>query len=174
MTTRKTTKTDTEAAVQAGQDAVGKAVQAGQDAIEQAVQVTSEQYEKAFTQAKEKLDETLKQFDDVAAFGKENVEIASQSGNIFAKGVENLSGEMVAYSKKAMEDNLSAAKSVMAAKTIQEAVDLQSGFARDALSGYLAHTTKMGEMYTKVLQEAAEPLNARLTAAVDKWSKLAA
>ncbi len=175
MTTRKTTKTDTaEAAIQTGQDVVEKAVQAGQEAIDKAVQMTSDGYEKAFSSAKEKLDETMKQFDDAASFGKESVDIATQSGTILAKGVETLSGEFMAFSKKAMEDNLEATKSVMAAKTIQEAVDLQSGYVRDAFGGYLAYTTKMGEMYTKIVQEAAEPINARMTATMDKWSKLAA
>ncbi len=166
MTTRKTAKN--------GQDTVEQAVQAGQEAFDKAVRFTTENYEKAFTSAREKLDETVKQFDDVASFGKENVEVATQSGTILAKGAESLSGEFMAFSKKAMEDNIAAAKSVMAAKTIQEAVDLQSGYVRDVFGGYLAYTTKVGEMYTKIVQDAAEPINARVTAATDKWSNLAA
>jgi hypothetical protein len=63
-----------------------------------------------------------------------------------------------------IEANLAATKSLMAAKTPHEVVDLQTGFARDRLEGMATETAKIGALTMNVASQALEPLRSRFDA----------
>ena len=70
------TRTTVETAVKAGQDAIQKN-------LEQAFAMTKDQFEKAGGTM-------FKGFDDVAAFGKDNIDAVVTAGNIATKGWQDL------------------------------------------------------------------------------------
>jgi phasin family protein len=74
----------------------------------------------------------------------------------------------MAYSKKAMEDQVAAAKSLTGAKSVQEVVELQTAFAKSALEAYIAEVTKASETVSAAVKESFQPLNERVTALVEK------
>jgi hypothetical protein len=49
-------------------------------------------------------------------------------------------------------------KAALGAKSLNEALNLQSSFARRSYDGLLARSTKVGELATKVAQDAVEPI----------------
>ncbi|MEK4031771.1 phasin family protein [Methylocystis sp. IM3] len=49
---------------------------------------------------------------------------------------------------------------LIAVKTIDEAVRIQSDFAKSAYEDFLAQATKIGEIYSKLAQEAFKPTKA--------------
>ena len=59
----------------------------------------------------------------------------------------------------------------MTAKTLQEFIDLQSGYAKTAFDGYVAQSTKLGEMTSKLAKDAFAPINVQVQAAVEKFGK---
>lgn len=114
---------------------------------------------------------STKNFDEFAAFGRGNVNAALQAGSIAAKGAQIIGEEIAAYNKKALDTGVANAKSLFGVKTVQEAVDLQTGFARAGFDELVAQSTKLGKLSAKVVEETQAPLNARINTAVETFSK---
>lgn len=112
-----------------------------------------------------------KSYDDVIAFNQDNFDAMVEFGKATAKGVEELNAEVLAFNKVAIEENVAAAKAVMGAKTVQEAVDLQTEWAKAWFDSYMSQATKVGELTAKVAQEAFAPVNDRFSTAVEKMVK---
>ena len=74
----------------------------------------------------------------------------------------------MAFSKQALEEQVAAAKSLAGAKSVQEAIELQTGFAKAALEGYLANFGKLTEVLTASMKETVKPLNERVAAFVER------
>ena len=65
-------------------------------------------------------------------------------------------------------------KSLFGAKSVDEAVQMQSDFAKQAFDAYVAETGKLGELVNQTSQEAFAPVTARYAAAFEKFLKTAA
>ena len=100
-----------EAAVKTGTEAMGKS-------YEQAYSMTKEQFETANEMA-------FKSYDEIAGFGKENIEAVVASGNLFAKGAEVIGKEVAAFAQASVEANMTTAKQFFTATNVQEMFDLQ-------------------------------------------------
>jgi len=74
----------------------------------------------------------------------------------------------MAYSKKALEGQVAAAKSLTGAKSVQEVVELQTAFAKSAFEAYIAEMTKASETVSASVKESFQPINERVTAFVEK------
>ena len=84
------------------------------------------------------------------------------------KGAEALGAQAMAYSKKAVEDHVAAAKSLSGAKSVQEVIELQTTYAKSALDAYIAEVSKMSDIVSSSVKDAVKPLNERVTAAVER------
>ena len=168
--TTKSTKQGTDKAANAVEDVVA----AGQDAMQSFMKVGAENYEKAFGSARAKVEEAVKNFDQFALNGKDNVEAVMAASTACTKGMEAINAEMLGFARQMFDEGMTATKAMLGAKTLQEMVDLQTKFAKQNLDGFMTQSTKVGEMATKVAQDTAEPLNARMTAVMEKWTHLAA
>ncbi len=102
---------------------------------------------------------------NAASFGQEYVEAVVTSSKITTKAAEGLSAEIAAYSKKAYEDSVAAAKELTTCKSVSEFVEKQTEFGKISIEGFVAEATKLNEMYAAAAKEAFAPLNARFTAA---------
>jgi phasin family protein len=85
------------------------------------------------------------------------------------KGAETLGAHALAYSKKSLEDQVSAAKSLSGARSVQEVVELQTAWAKSTMEAYMAQMNKASEIVAASVKETMTPLNARVTAAVEKF-----
>ncbi len=128
-------------------------------------------YEDVMTVSKKSVETATKSYDDVLTFNRETLEALMQAGSVAAKGVEEINAELLTFNKVAFEDGVEAAKAVMSAKTVQEAVDLQTEWVKASFDGYLAQATKVGELAAKATQSMFEPVNARVAAFVEKAAK---
>jgi len=159
-------------------DAAGEAMEgvvaASQEAYESLVKSSTQQYEKAFSTAKNRMDQAVKQYNEFTMFAKDNVDAVIAASNAYAKGLEVLTSELMNFSKNSLEESVAATKALFGAKTLQEMIELQTSITSTAFDKVISQTTRVGEVATKVAQEAFEPLNSRMNHAVEKWAKLAA
>ena len=118
---------------------------------------------------KEAFEKSLTALNDINAHSKSNLEAVVASVTAATKGAETLGAETLAYSKKSLEDHVSAAKSLSSARSIQEAVELQTAWAKSAMEAYMAEMNAASEIVAASLKETVTPLNARVTAAVEKF-----
>lgn len=146
-------------------------IYATKEQIEKAVKASTEATEKAFAATKERLEALAKSYGEAAKLGKDGVEAFVAAGTLASKGVEDMNADMLAFAKSRYEGNIAAAKAMMAAKTLQEVVELQNGYTKSAFEAYVAQVNKFGEASAKLAQDAFAPLNAQMQAAVEKLVK---
>jgi phasin family protein len=134
------------------------------------IKTQAEKYTTAGAQAfKDAVDKSLTALNDLNAQSKSNLEAVVASTTAATKGAETLGAQAMAYSKKAVEDGVAAARSLGAARSVQEVIELQTSYAKSALETYLAEVNKASETVAASFKESLTPLNARMTAAVEKF-----
>jgi phasin family protein len=134
------------------------------------IKTQAEKYTAAGAQAfKEAVDKSLTALNDMNAHSKSNLEAVMASTTAATKGAETLGAQAIAYSKKSVEEGMAAARSLGAARSVQEVIELQTSFAKSALETYLAEINKASEIVAASFKESITPLNARMTAAVEKF-----
>ena len=121
---------------------------------------------KAFRDVAEKSAASLTEMN---AQGKQNLEAMVASAAAAQKGVEALSAQSVAFTKKSWEDGVAAAKSMSQARSIQELLELQTTWAKSATEAYLAEVTRATEVVTASVKDSFQPINERVTASVEKF-----
>ena len=108
---------------------------------------------------------TMKSFEDMQKFGKDNAEAAMKTLGAFSKSVQTIAVEMADYSKKAFEDSAAATEKLMGAKSIEKAVEVQSDYFKSAYEGFVSQTAKLGELYSDLAQEAYKPFESYVSKA---------
>lgn len=103
-----------------------------------------------------------KNIEELAVYGRKNVEAVAMAGTILTKGFETMAAAWLEFAKESMDQTVGTARSVMGAKTLREAVDLQSDFAKTSVNGFIAESTRFTEMGAKVAQEALSPIKDRV------------
>lgn len=130
---------------------------------------TVEQFTTAGNQAfKDSIEKSLSALGEVNANSKKNLEAVVASVTAATKGAEALGAQAMAYSKKALDEQVAAAKRLSAAKSVQEVVELQTSFAKNALEAYIAEVTKASDTVSASVRECFQPINERVTALVEK------
>lgn len=132
-------------------------------------------FDKYFGDAKAQVEkasaQTMKAYEDAAKFNKENLDAFVVASTTYAKGVESVSKSWAAFAQETFEASANVAKAILGAKTLKEAVDLQTDFAKTTFDKFVAEGTKVSEASIKVTNEALEPINARVNVAVEKMLK---
>jgi len=117
----------------------------------------------------EGVEKMTKGLENAATFGQDNVEAVVSSSKIAAKAAESMGAEIAAYSKKAYEDSLAAAKELSSCKSVTEFVEKQTSFTKVTIETFVDEAARLNEMYAAAAKDALAPLNARFTAAVDAF-----
>jgi phasin family protein len=133
------------------------------------VKSTVEQFTVAGNKAfKDSVEKSLGAISELNTHSKKNLEAVVASVTAATKGAESLGAHAMAYSKKAMEDHVAAAKTLASAKSVQEVVELQTSFAKTAFEGYVAELNKMAETVAASMKETMSPINERVPALVER------
>ena len=139
-------------------------------AAAETVKSTVEQFTAASNVAfKEGVDKSLAALNEVNAQSKKNLEALVASTTAATKGAEALGAQAMAFSKAVFDTNVTAAKSLAGAKSVQEVVELQTAFAKSALETYMAEFAKMSDTVSASVKESMKPINERVTATVEKF-----
>lgn len=136
----------------------------------QTAKATAERFAETGNQVfKESVEKSMATFADLNTQSKRNVEAVVASVTAATKGAESLGAQAMAFSKKAFEDHAAAAKSLTSAKSVQEAVELQTTYAKSALDAYLAEMNRWSDTVASSVRESLRPLNERVSAAVEQF-----
>jgi phasin family protein len=130
---------------------------------------TVEQFTTAGNQAfKDNVEKSLSALNEVNTYSKKNLEAVVASVTAATKGAEALGAQAMAFSKKSMEDQVTAAKALAGAKSVQEAVELQTAWMKSSMEAYMSEMSKWGETVAGSVKDSVKPLNERVTATVEK------
>lgn len=80
------------------------------------------------------------------------------------KGWQAIAAEMSDYSKRSFEQGTATFEKLLAAKTLEQAMEIQTSYARRAYEDYLQQMTKIGGMYGEMAREAYKPVEKMMQA----------
>jgi len=145
-------------------------VKANAEKAQATFQANAEQAQAAGAKAlREVADKSAAGLTELNVQGKQNLEAMVASAAAAQKGVEALSAQSVAFTKKSWEDGVAAAKSMSQARSIQELLELQTTWAKSATEAYLAEVTRATDVVTASVKDTFQPINERVTASVEKF-----
>lgn len=131
---------------------------------------TAERFAETGNQAfKESVEKSLSAMADLNAHSKRNLEAIVASVTAATKGAEALGAQVSAYSKKAAEDHIAATKTLTGAKSLQEAVEFQTSYAKSFLDAYLAEMNRWSDTVSGSVKESLRPINERVSAVVEQF-----
>jgi phasin family protein len=113
------------------------------------------------------LEKAMKGYDAFLGYGKETAEAVMKSATVAGKGVESINSEIYSYSKSSIEDSVAATKALMGSKSVHEAFEFQTDFAKSAFEAYVAELSKISEMATAATKDAYAPFKGRVQAWLD-------
>ena len=104
-----------------------------------------------------------KGFEEFQKVGKDGFDAAVRSFGEMNKGFQAIAAEVTDYSKKAFEDSTRAFEQLVGAKSIEQAIEIQSQYAKKAYDTYMSEVSKLGEMYAGLAKDAYKPVEAALS-----------
>ncbi|HEX3808551.1 MAG TPA: TIGR01841 family phasin [Rhizomicrobium sp.] len=112
-------------------------------------------------------DKTVKGYEHFLGYGKETAEACMKSANLAGKGVETINSEIYAFSKQQIEESVAATKAILGSKSVHEAFEVQTDFAKSAFEAYVGQVTRMNELFVSTTKDAFQPLQGRVQAWVE-------
>jgi phasin family protein len=141
-------------------------------AMKEGMEKATKGFESSQIKLKETVEKAMKSSEELLAFSQGNLEAFMAASKILASGLQDISKGLAASNKASIEESVSFTKSLLGVKSVKEAVDLQSGFARTSIEKAVSETNKVTDASVKLAEQAIAPLTARLTLAVEKFGKV--
>jgi hypothetical protein len=96
-------------------------------------------------------------FESFQKFGKDAMDASIKTMETSTKNVQAIASQVTDYSKSAFEQGSGVLEKLMGAKSLDKAMEIQTAYAKSAYEGFVAHATKLGELYTDLAKEAVKP-----------------
>ena len=106
----------------------------------------------------------MNQFGDMQKLGQANVDAAMKLMGEWGKSWQAIAAEMTDYTKRSFEDGSQTLEKLMSAKTVEQAFEIQSSYAKRAYEDYMHQMSKVGGMYAELAKEAYRPLEKAMQA----------
>jgi phasin family protein len=107
------------------------------------------------------------------ALGQANMEALVKSGQIWTAGVQELMKQFAETAKASFDESVATFTAISSAKSVTEAMDLQSKFTTSVAGRALADSNKLVDASIKLTEKTLAPLTARVTSAVETFGKAA-
>jgi len=115
----------------------------------------------------------MKSTEDFVAFGQANMEAFVKSSQIWAAGVQDLTKQFATTAKASFDESVSTFKAMTTVKSVKEAIELQSTFAKTSMEKAISESNKLTDASIKLTEQTLAPITARVTSAVETFSKAA-
>jgi len=143
------------------------------ETIAAATATTTAGFEQAQAKMKEGYERAVKTAEQLAEFNKGNVEAIVTSSKILATGLQDISKHVATTAKANLDETVSTFKALTGVKSLKEAFDIQTSFARTYFEKAIAESGKLTETSLKLAEQAYAPLTARLNVAVETFTSRA-
>ena len=184
MATELNTETTREVAlVEAATENVAEtAIETAGEAVETATETTNKTIEEGASQARMTMEQGMQQAtktaegfykaaEEAAEFGRGNMEAFTKATQTLTAGMQDLGKQYFAMSQALSEHAMESAKALSGVKSLKEAADIQAAFAKASLERTMSETAKLQEAAFRLAEQAGAPITARMTMAVEKFSR---
>ena len=107
----------------------------------------------------------IKNFDNFQKLGQQNVDTAMRAFGEWNKGWQTIAAEMTDYTRRSFEDGTATVEKLLGAKSFEQAVEIQTGYAKRAYDDYMHQVSKIGGLYAELAKEAYKPVEKALQTA---------
>lgn len=97
-------------------------------------------------------------FEEFQKFGKNNFDVAVKSFGELNKSFQAIATEVNDYSKKAFDEGTATFEKLSGAKSVEQAVEIQTNYAKKVYEDYVAGASKIGELYVDLAKEIYKPV----------------
>jgi hypothetical protein len=105
------------------------------------------------------------QVDTFQKFGKDRFDVALKAFHVASTGTKAIVVETADYTKKSLEQGTVTFQKLMGVKSLDKAIEIQTSYVKSAYEGFVAHSTKTRELYTKLAQDSLTPFSTLRSAA---------
>ena len=102
--------------------------------------------------------------DDFQKLGQGNVDSAMKVFDEWSKGWQAITAEWTDYSKRSLEDGTQTLEKLMGARSVEQAFEIQTNFAKRSYEEYMHQVQKLGGMYQELARDAYRPVERALQA----------
>lgn len=127
--------------------------------------------EKTMEQATKAAENMFKAAEEAVEFGRGNIEAVTKSAQLWATGTQDIARQYAAVAQGFADHAMESAKALSTVKSLKEAAELQTSFAKAAFEKASAETSKFQEAFLRLTESAAAPITARVQLAVEKFAK---
>src|SRR6476620_9087627 len=100
--------------------------------------------------------------EDMQKLSQTNMDTAKKAFGEWNKGWQAIAAEITDYTKKSFEEGTATFEKLASAKSVEQAIEIQTGFAKRAYDGYMHQMSKIGGMYADLAKEAYKPVEKAL------------
>ena len=104
-------------------------------------------------------------FETVQKLGKDSFTATAKALEVATTGTQAIAVETADYTKKSFEQTASTFEKLVGVKSLDKVIEIQTDYVKSAYEGFVAQSTKTGELYKKLAQDSLAPFNALRSAA---------
>ena len=97
------------------------------------------------------------QFETVQKFGKNSFEATAKALDVASTGTKAIVVETADYTKKSFEQTASTFEKLVGVKSLDKAIEIQTDYVKASYEGFVAQSSKIGELATSTAKEAFKP-----------------
>jgi len=109
------------------------------------------------------LEPIQKATEDFQKMSKDSYDATLRSYGEVNKGLQAIGARVTTYSKQAFEDATRTFQQLVGAKSLEQAFEIQSDYAKKAYDNWMAETSRIGEMYAAAARDAYKPVEKAMT-----------
>jgi hypothetical protein len=99
----------------------------------------------------------INNFTDIQKLSQTNLDQAMKVFGEWNKNWQAIAAEMNDYTKRSFEDGTATFEKLVSAKSLEQAIEIQTSYAKRAYDEYMQQMSKIGGMYTSLAKEAYKP-----------------
>jgi hypothetical protein len=99
-------------------------------------------------------------FETVQKLGKDSFTATVKALEVATTGTQAIAVETTDYVKKSFEQTASTFEKLVGVKSLDKVIEIQNDYVKSAYEGFVAQSTKTGELYAKLAQDSFAPFNA--------------
>ncbi len=109
---------------------------------------------------------------DASDFGQRNIEVMLKFSRIWANGLQDISKTMTATAQAQLDDAFSSWKALREARSLTEAMHLQTDFARASLKTAVAGGSTLTHASMKLAEASLAPITTWMTSTSERFSNV--
>ena len=100
--------------------------------------------------------------EDMQKLSQTNMDTAMKAFGEWNKGWQAIAAEITDYTKKSFEEGTATFEKLASAKSVEQAIEIQTGYAKRAYDEYMHQMSKIGGLYADLAKEAYKPVEKAL------------